>query len=143
MSADRPMPRTAACAILCRNGQILLGKRSPHRRLYPSCWDVIGGHVEAGETVEQALLREVEEEIGLRPKCFTEIATLAEPHPAQNGMAIYHLFIIREWDGGEPTMRGDEHSELRWFSIAEASRLGDLALPQYREIFRAIDVSLT
>jgi hypothetical protein len=40
-------------------------------------------------------------------------------------------------------MRGDEHSELRWFSIAEAYQLGDLALPQYRDIFRAIDVSPT
>jgi hypothetical protein len=48
------------------------------------------------------------------------------------------MFIVSEWRGGEPAMRGDEHSELRWFSIPEACQLGELALPQYRDIFRAI-----
>jgi 8-oxo-dGTP pyrophosphatase MutT (NUDIX family) len=114
VSADRAMPRDVACAILYRNGQILLGKRSPHRRLYPNCWDVIGGHVEAGETVAQALLREVEGEIALLPARYHAI----DPMTAENGQAIHHLFIISEWHGGEPAMRGDEHSELRWFSLS-------------------------
>jgi 8-oxo-dGTP diphosphatase len=127
--------RTAACAILCRDGKILLGKRSPHRLRCPSTWDLIGGHVEAGETVEQALLREVEEEIGLIPARYRAI----DPIIAKDGQAIYHMFVVSEWQGGEPAMRGDEHSELRWFSIVEACQIEALALPQYRDIFRTID----
>ncbi|RBO94897.1 NUDIX domain-containing protein [Pseudochrobactrum asaccharolyticum] len=40
--------------LLYRNGQILLGKRSPHRRTYPNCWALFGGHLEGGETPDQA-----------------------------------------------------------------------------------------
>jgi 8-oxo-dGTP diphosphatase len=132
LTKDSPPVRAASCAILFRDGRILLGKRSPHRRLYPNCWDAIGGHVEAGETVQQALMREVEEEIGLAPIRYREIDRIAA------GLAVYHMFVVEEWRGGEPAMRGSEHTELRWFSIEEACRLEDLALPQYREIFRGI-----
>jgi NUDIX domain len=47
-----------ACGIPIRNGKLLLGRRADHRKLYPRCWDVIGGKVEAGETIEMALIRE-------------------------------------------------------------------------------------
>ncbi len=125
----------ASCAILYREGRILLGKRSPHRRLCPNCWDVIGGHVEAGETIEQALLREVEEEIGLTPTGYRLIETIV----ADSGPAICHMFVVTEWRGGEPAMRGSEHSALRWFAIAEACREPDLALPEYRRIFQSLE----
>ncbi len=59
--------RDYACAILLRDGLILLGKRSPHRKAYPNCWDVIGGRVEQGETIDAALHRELGEEIGIAP----------------------------------------------------------------------------
>jgi 8-oxo-dGTP pyrophosphatase MutT (NUDIX family) len=48
-------------AVLVRDGTLLLGLRSPARRLCPNCWDTIGGHVEPGETVEETLRRELEE----------------------------------------------------------------------------------
>lgn len=45
-------------------------RRSPSRRLFPGCWDVVGGHVEPGETLHQALAREVEEETGWHLECL-------------------------------------------------------------------------
>ena len=59
-----------ACAILMRNGEILLAKRAADKRLYPNHWDLVGGHVEAGESVDAALIREVEEEVGVTPTAF-------------------------------------------------------------------------
>lgn len=53
-----------ACAILLQRGRILLGLRVPHRRAYANKWDVLGGKVESGETVEMALAREPGAEIG-------------------------------------------------------------------------------
>ncbi len=43
-----------ACAIFFRDGRILLAKRSAHEAAYPNCWDVVVGHAESSETVEQA-----------------------------------------------------------------------------------------
>ena len=45
--------------------RVYLQRRTADRRLLPGIWDIVGGHLEAGETPEQALAREVEEETGL------------------------------------------------------------------------------
>jgi 8-oxo-dGTP pyrophosphatase MutT (NUDIX family) len=44
--------------------RVYVQRRTAERRLLPGIWDIVGGHVEAGETPEQALAREVEEETG-------------------------------------------------------------------------------
>ncbi|NOY68352.1 MAG: NUDIX domain-containing protein [Deltaproteobacteria bacterium] len=59
-------------------GRILLQKRSPQKRVAPGRWDTsVGGHVDCGETVEESLVRETEEELGIRPKdavpCYSYI----------------------------------------------------------------------
>ncbi len=89
--------KQTACAILLRDGRILLGRRTPQRRFYPDCWDVLGGHLEAGETPEQALIREVQEEAGVTPLRHRLIATLPDPDPVRNGEARYHVFIVTGW----------------------------------------------
>ncbi|MDH3796768.1 MAG: NUDIX domain-containing protein, partial [Flavobacteriaceae bacterium] len=51
------------------NGDILVQQRGANKKTYPLLWDVsVAGHMAAGETSEEAALREVEEEIGLRIK---------------------------------------------------------------------------
>lgn len=127
-----------ACAILVRDGRILLGKRSPHRRRDPDCWDVIGGRVEPGESVDQALVRELGEEIGVIPTAFTKITILPEPRIETHGNAAYHMYVVRAWSGGDPTMANDEHTELRWFTPDEACNLPTLVLPEYRHVFRTL-----
>lgn len=69
--------RVAVGAALYREGQLLLGLRRPADDLYPGKWDVIGGHMQRGETLEQVLTRELEEELGVRPLRFSHL--IAEP----------------------------------------------------------------
>ncbi len=68
--------RTCSCALFVRDGLILLGRRSPAKAWLPGVWDLIGGHAAAGETPEEAFLRETEEEIGSLPEAYALLDTL-------------------------------------------------------------------
>lgn len=52
------------CLIVNPQGQIFVQKRKADRDRLPNCWDLVGGHVEADETILQALQREIKEETG-------------------------------------------------------------------------------
>lgn len=127
--------RICAGGLLIRGEQILLARRSNYKTFYPGVWDVVGGHCEAGETPTVALLRELEEEIGVRALSFEEIAVLEEPEVVKNGEARYHVFVVTEWSG-EPEIRNEEHSELRWLTL-DQSLLLPLAHESYVGLFRA------
>jgi 8-oxo-dGTP diphosphatase len=110
---------------------LLLGRRAAHRS-YPDCWDLIGGHVESGETFEQTLVREVEEEIGVTPVQFTKLVSL-------HGDDIeLHIYRVDAWSGGSPALHGDEHVELRWFTVEEACALPNLASSEYIRVFQGL-----
>lgn len=129
-----------ACAILVRDGLMLLAKRSPQRRSYADCWDVVGGKVEAGETIAQALSRELREEIGIVPVRFEFLEALGDE--GDRGPARYHFFVIDEWSGGEPHLANHEHTELRWFRPQDACKLSNLAFPEYPRMFEQLVVIL-
>ncbi len=127
-----------ACAIIVEDGRILLGLRAPHRRAYANCWDVIGGKVEAGETVDQALVRELAEELGIVPADVASMGQMVDRSPRARGEATYHMFAVTAWTGGAPVMRDNEHVRLDWFTIEQACALPNLALPEYRALFRRV-----
>jgi 8-oxo-dGTP diphosphatase len=129
--------RVCAGGLLVRGDEILLAKRAADRTFYPGVWDMVGGHCEGDETPAETLGRELEEEIGVRPSAFEEIAVLEEPRPVEHGQAQYHVFVVTAWDGGEPRLLGSEHSELRWLSLEKTLAL-PLAHPGYADLFRAI-----
>lgn len=63
--------RGYAGGVIVQNRAILLGLRSPQRTLCPAVWDIFGGHITAVEHPEQALFRELEEELGIVPvRCW-------------------------------------------------------------------------
>jgi len=132
--------RRCSCALFVRDGRFLLGRRSPADRLYPGVWDLIGGHAKPEETPEEALLREVEEEIGSIPTEYSLLEIAPEPNPEANGPCEYHVFLVRGRAGPEPVVRNEEHVELGWFTLSEARGL-KLADPAYFELFaRASDI---
>jgi 8-oxo-dGTP pyrophosphatase MutT (NUDIX family) len=126
-----------ACAVLWRDGQILLGRRSAERRFYPDRWDLVGGHVEAHESLERALARELHEELGVTPTEFVPIDVLSEPDEATHGAHEYHVYLVTKWEGTPTNAQPAEHSDVTWFPVAEAAQL-DLAHPDYPDLFRRI-----
>jgi isopentenyl-diphosphate delta-isomerase len=66
---DGDWHRTSEIVVLNESNEVLLSLRHPDKAVLPNFWDVcVGGHVDPGETYEQCAIREVEEEIGVRPK---------------------------------------------------------------------------
>lgn len=122
-----------AGGILVKDNKILLGKRSGDLQFYPDVWDIIGGHCEDGETPEQALKRELGEEIGITPTSFNRIAVLHDP---ENAEYEYHIYVVKDWTG-VPRNLTCEHSEVAWVPIDEAVML-NLAHPEYPELFKNI-----
>jgi 8-oxo-dGTP diphosphatase len=122
-------------ALLMRQGTVLLARRSPQRNSYPGLWSFPGGHVEENETLAEALVRELREEVGVTPTRFKCLGTISDPNA--DGVT-YHMYSITAWDGGEPAMIGDEHTELAWLTLQTAAGLRDLALDEYRTLFRML-----
>nr|WP_278526589.1 NUDIX domain-containing protein [Brucella anthropi] len=120
-------------AVLVGSQGVLLGRRSSDRRAYPNRWSFPGGHVEAGESFERALQREILEELGLTLHSFSFLTTIEIASPA----ASFHLFTVTAW-GGRPAICDQEHTELRWFMPEEARALDDLALKEYRPLFHKL-----
>ncbi|MGB3764895.1 MAG: NUDIX hydrolase [Ornithinimicrobium sp.] len=111
-------PVAIAAAALIRDGRVLMAHRNPQRRWYPDCWDLVGGHIEPGESPEQAVIRECGEELGVRifdprsmPMAFTD-----------PGIQM-HAFVVERWEGEPINAAPDEHDRLQWFEPAELAHL--------------------
>lgn len=127
--------RNIVNGLLVEKGAVLLARRSPFRPSYPGLWSFPGGHVEHGETLLEALKRELREEIDVEPIAARLIATIRDPNSRPSDRIDYHMFAVTRWTNAEPKMLGDEHSELEWFLLAQAETLPDLALEEYRPLF--------
>jgi len=105
-----PIILVAAAALIDSEGRVLLAQR-PEGKSMAGLWEFPGGKVEEGETPEFALMRELEEELGIetRPTCYHPIAFAS--HSYDSFHLLMPLFACRFWKG-EPTLK--EHQKLAW-----------------------------
>ncbi|MEM5470454.1 8-oxo-dGTP diphosphatase MutT [Hoeflea sp. AS60] len=100
----------AACALVDADGRVLLTQRPEGKKL-AGLWEFPGGKVEPGETPEEALIRELSEEVGI----ITKEACLAPLTFASHSYDEFHLlmplFVCRRFEG---TARGLEGQALKW-----------------------------
>jgi 8-oxo-dGTP pyrophosphatase MutT (NUDIX family) len=127
---------TAAALLVDGDGRVLFGRRAAWKKAWPDFWDAIGGRVEVGESPQMAVVREVQEEVGVRPTHLLLIETVPEPRPDLYGEALHHIFAVSAWTGGSPTNACDKHSELRWFTVDEIDRLTPVAGAGYPQLAR-------
>lgn len=105
-------------AALVHEGRVLPVHRHPGRENYPDCWDLPGGHVEAGETLEAALRRECREELGIEIHRASPLKL-----GCSNPRLAKHAFLVTEWSGAPTNRAPEEHDDLGWFTAAELASL--------------------
>ena len=131
------MMRECAAAFVVKNKKVLLGKRSAERKFYPDVWDVFGGHLNPGETTEEALRRELKEELGIVPTQWEFLLTVQEPSEEKHGQIKYHIYLVTAFDGEPQNLQPEEHSVIRWFGFDEAVSL-PFAYPLYADLISKI-----
>lgn len=91
--------RECVAAFIVEREKVLLGKRNTTREFYPDVWDVFGGHQKRSESREDALRRELFEEIGIVPTRWKFLLTVDEPDSVIYGQGQYHFYLVTAWDG--------------------------------------------
>lgn len=109
-SPDLPIVLVSAAALIDEGNRVLIAQR-PLDKAMAGLWEFPGGKVHEGETPEFALMRELEEELGIetRPCCFYPIAFAS--HSYEDFHLLMPLFTCRFWSG---TPRAKEHLALEW-----------------------------
>ena len=118
-------------ALIVREGKVLICQRTRHQTM-PLKWEFPGGKVEDGESPHAALLRELEEELGIAPSIGPEVARLN--HTYGHGRVVeLQFFAVRDW-AGEVDNR--IFRDVRWVAHTEISGYDflDADLPLVREI---------
>lgn len=100
--------------------KVLLQLRCKDEFLYPNCWTLPSGRVEEGESLEQAILREVKEELGLDLRDHNLFKTIVENAP--DGIIERHIYWSDISERVENLELG-EGTALKYFSSKEISRL--------------------
>lgn len=112
--AGLPLVTVAAAALIDADRRVLVAERAP------GVWEFPGGKLEPGETPEQALVRELAEELGIETStaCLTP-AGFASHHGDERHILLL-LFACRNW-GGEPV--GQQGQQVAWRRVPDLYRL--------------------
>jgi len=107
---SKPILLVAACALVDADGRVLLAQR-PEGKTLAGLWEFPGGKVEAGETPEETLIRELEEELGITTKAPCLAPLTFASHSYESFHLLMPLFICRRFEG---FAHGREGQAIKW-----------------------------
>lgn len=100
----------SAVALIDRDGRVLLAQRPPGKSM-EGLWEFPGGKIEAGETPEAALVRELQEELGIDTWASCLAPLTFASHSYDDFHLLMPLFACRKWEG---IPQGNEGQKLKW-----------------------------
>lgn len=124
--SPRTLVLVSACALVDADNRILLAQR-PEGKSMAGLWEFPGGKIELGETAQEALIRELHEELGITTweSCLAPL-TFAS-HSYDDFDLLMPLFVCRKWDGYPSSKEGQA---LKW---VRAKNLRDFNMPKADE----------
>lgn len=112
----------AACALVDSDGRVLIAQR-PEGKSLAGLWEFPGGKVEEGETPEAALIRELQEELGISVNEACLAPFVFASHAYEGFHLLMPLYLCRRWEG---IVVAQEHAALKW---VRPDKLKDYPMP--------------
>lgn len=111
--------RTVSCWIMNEKGEILLQKRTANKRRNPNKWAKTGGQVDSGENAEDAIFREVKEELGIEiPKDQIKIIEIHKSDDKNKRFAYNFIFFVN-YKTEDYILQKEEVAEVKYFTIED------------------------
>ncbi|HRH20767.1 MAG TPA: (deoxy)nucleoside triphosphate pyrophosphohydrolase [Brevundimonas sp.] len=117
-----PIVLVAAAALVDVDGRVLIGQR-PEGKHLAGLWEFPGGKVEPGERPEEALIRELDEELGIQVKEACLAPFVFASHAYDSFHLLMPLWLCRRWDG---VVTQRHHAALAW---VRPNRLAEYPMP--------------
>ncbi len=108
----RPTVVVVACVLLRPDGSVLLARR-PEGRELAGLWEFPGGKVEPAEQPEEALVRELEEELGVRIERENLVPLTFVSHSYRDFHLLMPLFFCQAWEGDVAAREGQQLAWVR------------------------------
>lgn len=110
MNTPQPLMLVVAVALVDADGRVLIAQR-PEGKSMAGSWEFPGGKIEVGESPEDALIRELSEELGIAVKQACLAPFTFASHTYGEFHLLMPLYVCRRWDG-LPQPR--HHAALKW-----------------------------
>jgi 8-oxo-dGTP diphosphatase len=121
-SEPKKMLLVAACALIDSDRRVLICQR-PQGKQLAGLWEFPGGKLEPGESPEEALIRELDEELGIQVNEACLAPFVFASHSYDSFHLLMPLYLCRRWSG---FVRAKEHEALAW---VKPEKLTDYAMP--------------
>lgn len=126
--------KITACIFLEKDGKLFLAKRSNSKALFPGQFEVPGGHIEFGETLEEGLKREIREELSIEinlGEVFNAF-TYTSYNDTVHSVEVDYLATMKD-PNQEIKLNSNDHTEYKWVTQTEAQE----TLKDNPEVFKA------
>jgi 8-oxo-dGTP diphosphatase len=113
--------KQVVAALIVQDGKILICQRTRHQTM-PLKWEFPGGKIEPGEKLEEALRRELEEELGVRAAIGGKVTTIQHNYGnlSASGTSVeLHFFLVEKFEG---EIQNRIFSDVRWVNLPELPR---------------------
>jgi len=110
-----------AVGFIVREGKIFVAKRAKTKKNFPGRYELVGGHIDRGESPEQTIIREIKEEIGIE----VEVGQIVGAFTFEVGgeFEIEVAYLCYPLTDAEPVLDPNDHSEAMWIGESEVYKM--------------------
>ncbi len=107
-----------SCGVLIDSvGRVLFVHRRDDRDRWPGIWYLPGGEALDDEDVDDTLVRELREEVGVDVRSHDFLETLFDEEPISGRRAVHNIYAVLEFEGDPELLAPQEHDQIEWLSL--------------------------